>query len=737
MLPFIRPSLSNLKTISTPSANEDTSHSSLHLQASVPVKSNTCEELWNEFPPVSPEIWQSQNSTINIAGITISGGYIYVGNSLTGRHDNSTDPCLIDPTLPITAQNNPLPIQPTQPKPDYRQLSPEQRSHYLQWLSSDRNQPDIESGYILLYLCGLERRLLIDGPRERFATHEKLSILKELQRLIHIYGDRPEIFTPIYRLMCFSWIYEKSPQSNDPIPDFIDFGTPECQPFFSWLLAKYIAQHRPVPAMVFLYWYQHHPDFGIKGTAKAFPELFAQIFQQRFAREFGPGMILSPNKTTLTINYTACNPAIGQICIQYPGFCDVFLDKTFLTHLPPVIDAIRNDLDPLLEYIRTNGHDSTDPGVIARLPAELFIQNAYAQNLKNQIDQILVDNNGMTLLNVQSLYTAIGHSSPTQVLSRIQLDNWDKLLSRLGYLYAPNYRLHGVPLDKDGIIVISRSKSQPELSRPFATMAVILRLGAMIAQTDNEISQKEIDVLQNMIHARKILNSAEHESLILWLHWCLNTPQHLSDIERKLEKLPQPMIEHLSRVLVSVACADGQIDTRERNHLIEIYYKLGIPSTQVDEDIQACLNGEFDKAPPSKHHKDEPDENADESRIETKRLDSITISLNLNKMLSSICSDSDSNMTDVFQKDIPEDHRELFDFDTNHIQFLREIIEYPEIQRLKFFSIAVNHCLMADRVIQKVNSWAMAHGTTAFMTDGEFTVKIDSERLKQHLPSKN
>lgn len=746
MLPFLRPSQSNLKTVPSQNAPDNSPHHSLHLLASVSNRAQNEEAMWNEFAPTPPNTWQTFSAQIRIADFEIIGGLIYVGTNLMGRTGNEFDPCLIDPNLPVIAPQSDQPlIALNHLHPDYRQLMPVQRGRYLQWLSSGRNQPDIESGYILLYIYGLERRLLIDGPRERFSTTERLSILQELQRIVQIYGDRPEIFRSAYSMMVFSWISEKSPHNTEPIPDFIDFGLPECQPFFPWLLAKFVAQHRPVPATVFLAWYNHHPDFGLKGSSKSYPDLFSQVFQQKFSREVGPGIILSPNKTPLTIHYVSCNPVIGSIDISYPESCDVFKDKTFLSHLTPVIRSTENDLDSLIEYIQANGNDSTDPGIIARLPAELFIQNAFAQNLRNQLNQILDANNGMILLNVQSLYTAIGHAFPTQPLSRLQLDNWDKLLSRLGYLYAPNYQLHGTPLNKDGVIVISRSNSQPEFSRPFATMAVILRLGAMIAQVDNEICQKEIDFLQNMILARKVLSKPDRDSLILWLHWCLNTPQYLSDIERKLEKLPQPMIEHLSRVLISVACADGKIDPRERENLIEIYYKLGIPSSKVDADIQSCMNGEFEKQPKRKPQNVESEEessedDSSESQIEPQRLNSIPISLDLNKMLTSICSEPQSEMTTVFKSEIPNDKSlevnssQILDFDTDLVQFLNEIIDYPEIQRLKFFSIAVKHCLMGDRVIQQVNAWAAAHGHDAFMIDGEYTVKIDVQRLKRHLP---
>ena len=732
MLPFHSPSLSFLPTIASRNQTESQPQKALQIQAKI-ANPNAQPPIWNDFAPVSPGVWHGVGAVTDIAGFHIQDGCIYVGEILTGRREEFQDPCLINPSLPVSKPTTTVPpLKPNQI--NYQTLTPEQRYQYLQWLSDGKNDPNIESGYILLYLYGLERRLIIDGPRENFSTNEKLLLTQELQKLSNLYQNRPEIIKPVSQLMCLSWIADRNPNSNEPLPGFLDFGQAECKAFFPWLLARYVTQKRPVPAIVFLYWYDYHPDFGLKGAAKILPDYFTQVFVQQFERSFGPGIIVSPNKTTLQISHTLTNPAIGRITFTFPYICDVFLEKSILSHMLPIIYAINNEFDPIIEYIHQHDdYDITSPGFIARLPTEIYIHHPSAQNLKAQLIQLLNENNGMIMLNVRSLYTAIGCQYPTQNLTRQQLDDWEKLLSRMGFIYAPNYRLHGIPLNPDGYIVISGSNAQIELSRPFATMAVILRLGTMVAQSDNEICQAEIDVLQNIVRERRVLSKPEQESLILLLHWCLNTPQSLADVENRIEKLPESTMEYISRILVNVSCADGVVKPAEHDILAKIYMKLGIPATQADEDIKLCLKGEL---PISQKRQDNtPDYNQpDYSQAESRNC--IAISNDLNKALASICTEAvpvNPPSEPVMKPEADAEPAPIIQLDESHIRFLREISDYSTIQRLDFFILAVKHCLMGDRVIQAVNSWAMSREIMPLITDGETVVQIDNQRLKLYL----
>ena len=191
------------------------------------------------------------------------------------------------------------------------------------------------------------------------------------------------------------------------------------------------------------------------------------------------------------------------------------------------------------------------------------------------------------------------------------------------------------------------------------------------------------------------------------------------------------MIEHLSKVLITVACADGEVVPEEHASLVQIYEKLGIPKEQVDTDIEACFNGELDLH--SKSHKS-GDGEEDGYAEQTPPAHSIIISKDLNHALASICADkSDSNLTQVFKKPVVSTASSKMDFEPSMIAFLREISEHSTISRIEFFTIGIKYKLMGDRIIQKVNAWATAHDMPPFFEDGNLSVEIDNLRLKKVL----
>ena len=65
--------------------------------------------------------------------------------------------------------------------PSYYAATPEQRSHYLDWLVGGRSDPGVAIGYVFIYFYGLERRVLVDGE-------DHLPIAEEILRLQGIYG---------------------------------------------------------------------------------------------------------------------------------------------------------------------------------------------------------------------------------------------------------------------------------------------------------------------------------------------------------------------------------------------------------------------------------------------------------------------------------------------------------------------------------------------------------------------
>ena len=151
-------------------------------------RNDTDEELVTIRPAVSksgetlvtvtaPEEFVGPGMTIAIAGLTLKSPLVYVA---TGQVGFLSDPSLIDLALPVAASSRTDSIE-LPPLTSYRGGTNVQRRQYLDWLAGGRRDATIPSDYVLLYLQGLERHVLIG--RKDFAA-----VAEELLRLLWFHG---------------------------------------------------------------------------------------------------------------------------------------------------------------------------------------------------------------------------------------------------------------------------------------------------------------------------------------------------------------------------------------------------------------------------------------------------------------------------------------------------------------------------------------------------------------------
>lgn len=147
---------------------------------------------WDRKYPLREEgtggvFWFPSGVAVEIQGIRIRGGLIYVGDS---KVSGDSEVSLIGRDLLIgmvsgTTVGMKLPLD----KPvAYRELSWGARAAYLHWLAGGRDDPDVEPSFVLLYLSGLERRVLRLAEKTTDRGEELRVIRTEVQRLADRYG---------------------------------------------------------------------------------------------------------------------------------------------------------------------------------------------------------------------------------------------------------------------------------------------------------------------------------------------------------------------------------------------------------------------------------------------------------------------------------------------------------------------------------------------------------------------
>ena len=686
-----------------------------NLSVSVPSIMVPHEPPYAHFEPAIHGTWQPLKSQTTIAGTQIHGGLFYLGKRLLNRAQDGNDACLIDDSLEI-AKDETTAEEPA----SWKEMSPGGRRAFLNWLANDRVSPNVLNCVLLVYLYGIERRLLIDGPREGFSASEHLTLIREIKRLMSLYGERPEFARTARRILAISWATFHDPRSMTEVPDAFDIFSPENSFVLPFYIACLICHDHTIDANLMYYWYIQHPKIQHDEYTES-RKSFYYLFTQRMERTFPNGYVAPKSSIPLEVAYEAANPSLGTLQFEFPALGNVFSSKDVLDLLNEIGRQCKADLVCYHSYIKQP--DSNAIGAILNLPTELRVNNPALKNLCCYLSEATKSRVGC--VSVRDIFRKLDLPEP-KAITRQLADDIGKLLEMLCYEFAPNRRLHGTAFSIDDSIYLMPSLQNAELSQAFAVMSVILRLGAIVAMADQEVSQCEVSLLQGMILDQKDLTDDQRASLLLWLHWCLNAPQSVADIRQDLSSLDQDLRDQISLILVDVACADGVLDSRERASLVMLHRALGLPEAWVDLALSDHSNIDYKETQEQPAITSLP---APEVKHEPPPAHGLDISWDLSKALANVCENVPSeHMLQVFAEEQPEEEPAVqIPMDEPHFRLLEVLIQKDSWARLAVFEHALSYGLMADRAMAKLNQAAHFVVGSDVIHDGD-TVNIDREQ---------
>ena len=125
-------------------------------------------------------------------------------------------------------------------KPSYSTISPECRGGYLDWLRRGRNVPNAHIGYAIMFLGGLERRIVTGLATNDLSPDERSAIVNEICRLLSIYGWHDQFRFYANNLMAL----ERILFSNDTdvsLPNYFESTSNTYLNFLTYTLTKYAA----------------------------------------------------------------------------------------------------------------------------------------------------------------------------------------------------------------------------------------------------------------------------------------------------------------------------------------------------------------------------------------------------------------------------------------------------------------------------------------------------------------
>lgn len=673
--------------------------------------------------------WLPPGEAVSIAGLTIPGGMVYVGSSLsTPLGDN--DPCLIDPSKTVAAH-----AEYTERDmgywPSYSGISPGARRAYLKWLAGGRQDPRADIGYVFLFFYGLERRAIIDAAKDEAAQADWPLIADELRRLLGIYGEKSHSFRR-YAAELLDWVSLASHPARlyeQPVPELPrSFELPL---YIRLALGQAAVDGRPVPANLAIAWAKLDPNIALRTPATRCAEQFDQLFAQKYAELCGPGMILPRNRTKLKLVYRPASSGFRgyqELKLTFKDTPDVTVLTAPTKRLQEVVEAATKPLESFSRLVGKSPDAKTSLEALLQLPAPLWPESAQKalQVLKARMGE------GMVAMSFYDLLSALGAKTAFTKDKTLSLA---RTLESANVGFEPDV-LSGAKLPKpEEKVVLFALPPSEQLSRangPYLAAALTLQLASAVASADGEFGIKEMGHLRETVLSWKHLTPSQTRRLLAHLRLLMQAPASLTALKKKFEPLDTAVKETIAAFMATVAQSDGEVSPAEVKMLEKVYKALGVDSKKVFSDVHAVAAG-TKPAAAAVATVEETGFKLDPARIAALQKDTEKVSA----LLANIFTEAEEQVAVVAEPVEAESETEtveapkgLMRLDEAHSALARMMLSRPEWSREELLDVAADLDLMLDGALEHINEAAFdTHDMPLF--EGEDPVTVNAEFLEK------
>lgn len=676
-----------------------------------------------------PSGWIPMGESIVVAGCLINGGMIYVGKELIAP-SGSTDPCLVNPILPVASKAN-VSEREFSYWPSYSEITPRARRAYLSWLADGRRDPKADIGYVFLFFYGLERRAIVDGLKDEQAQRDRPAIAQELRRLLFIYGEKSFSFKR-YASDLLSWLevsHFSKTLYNDPVPSFPT--TFEVPLYIRLALGLAAADGVPVPPHLALAWVRLDPASYLRTSATRCVEQFDKLFKQLYTDTFKPGIVLPRNKTKLKLVYQPASAGfrgVNEIKLTFGDTQDVTVLTAPQKQLKKIVDAVTDQLDPYSRYL---GRNPDSPNALEGLLLLSPVVWPYAaeETFKALQDRVA---NGFVVLKLQELLDLFQAKTALNKERAVALA---KTLETVRIGMEPDV-LGGArtPKGEDHVVLYSAAESNGSSGRTAAyqAAALTLQLASAVAGADGEFSEHEMTHLSEQVQSWSHLTDGESARLLAHLRLLAVAPVSLTSLKKKLDPLDAKSKETIAAFMATVAQADGTVTPAEVKMLEKVYKTLGLDTKKVFTDVHAVATG----TSPQPNVSTQPAARGfqlDIAKIAALQKDSERVSA----LLADIFKEESPQptVTAAVPEAAPLEAEAavatgLFGLDEAHSAFARMLLSRPQWTREELLDVSSDLDLMLDGALEHINEVSFDTHDIPF-TEGDDPIDVNPEILEK------
>ncbi|GJJ02092.1 hypothetical protein RugamoR64_26300 [Duganella rhizosphaerae] len=682
-----------------------------------------------KIPPAPEQFksarWLGKSESFVVAGIEIRGGLIYVGPTLTTVH-GGVEPSLIDPRKPV-AKNGHYTERHTNYWPSYSDISPQARRAYLLWLADGRSAPDADIGYVFLYFYGLERRIILDILGEKQAQDELPEIARELKRLYATYA----INSGSFKMYCGQLIeiIDATNQSSKLYEGELgnlpaSFGLPLP---LRLAIGQAVRDGIPIPVHLALAWAERDPAIARRTPVQRCAEEFKKLFVSEYAKAFGQGLKIAPNKTKLKLSYRPASSGFmgsNSVDMKFGDTPDVTALTAPVKKLQAIVDSCTKVLEPYSRYLARNPDGKQDLEAVLTLPFEFWPDTS-----RKAIEDIKIKvSNGLLLLSFKELFTTFkATGEPTK-------DKQQALASAL--------EAEGIGIEPDVLSSIRASKPEDPLvlfetsvraqdvrdNPAYKVAKISVELAAAVAHADGDFSDSELAHLYLYIDKWDHLNAQSRQRLKAYGRMLANSSVALSTIKKKVEQLDKQTREAIAAFAAAMVLADGVALPEEVKLLEKIYLQLGLERTTAYSDIHSAHAGALSQSQPS---------NLSGERVATGfALDPLKIAAlkessdKIAQRLADIFVEETAPVSTVQEAPAePQHSNTILGLDDAHSAFARLLMSRLTWDRAELLDAAQDLNIMLDGALEKLNEASLDELDTTF-TEGDDPVEINAELIE-------
>jgi hypothetical protein len=552
--------------------------------------------------------WIPPGQAVAVGAHAIPGGLIYLGRQL--RSPAGVEPSLINPELPVDRGAS----ADTGPRPAYHLLSPQERGEYLSWLATGR-RADVAPGLVLLFCCGLERRVLHDADDDPAARAELPAITAEVRRLRARYGDGGQILRkPLDDLLA---LLDLLAAGRGTPPAAVDRTAGLGPMAVRVALARFAAAGAPVTVDWARAWLGHHPSLHPRSVQQLCPAEFDRLFALRYQDRHGAGLVPPADVPGIRLQYRPANPGLPTTLVYREDLPDVLAEPRCTRALGSLVDNVARALDPYRQWLARFPEGRGSLAAAALLPRELVDAGHGQVGALRVWAERQLDGRGWTVVDAGGFWEFWS----TAVPDRMARDEAAALLGVLALLdlgVEPDVRFGAATLTRRPAVLFRLGR--PASDRPsarFPAAAGITRCAAAVVSAisaPQPINPRDVRAaavfatVQNLAAALP-LAPGEDLRLVARLAWLLTTRVVIDRLGRHTATLTAAEREIAGHYLITVAhAADPAVGPAGVAALTRVYRILGLEPDLVFQRLHArtANPGVNPAAAPDAHEPDEP-----------------------------------------------------------------------------------------------------------------------------------